>query len=428
MSIIKCSECDSRVSSKSVECPQCGAPLLDNEETKKDYKEFNLKKITSHPISILITIILFITLLGLVSSNLVFLETIRGELTLQHASSSIYYKEYIQYYPTLILNIACISCIISCMSKKLNLFSKIGYLINIILTIVLFFNMYSNNIRVDICYFLILLVNTILFIIPIKYIIKEETILIENKKESNYKKKNSKIESINIEKIITKKQIIITSIILILELISLIIICFKNNNDIYKETIIQANSDFQIEVINDYINIRSSSNTESKVLGSVNKGDIYNVLDVTGTTTHVWYKINYKGKKGYIASPKEEPYIKELFNDKLVVNIFCTDENEDCGYLMEFILKYQKSTAKSFLIKYQDLEQQSTKEVYNKVLTYYKLEESIPLIVAGDNKLTNYTKDSELSLIEVIEEQINNNKNIVMEIKKGNIDATKKDS
>ena len=95
---------------------------------------------------------------------------------------------------------------------------------------------------------------------------------------------------------------------------------------------------------------------------------------------------------------------------------------------MEFILKYQKSTAKSFLIKYQDLEQQSTKEVYNKVLTYYKLEESIPLIVAGDNKLTNYTKDSELSLIEVIEEQINNNKNIVMEIKKGNIDATKKDS
>lgn len=428
MSLITCSECDNKISTKSLECPHCGAPLLADKTIKKDYMEFTQKKISSHPISIIITIILFVTLVGIISSNLIFLHTIRGELTLQQASTSIYYQEYINLYPTLILNIACISCILSCLSKKLSLFSKVGYIINIIITILLFFTLYSNNIRVDICYFLILLINTLLFIIPIKYVLKEEKILIENKKEDTYKNKNTKVESLFKEEPTTKKKTIVLISIIILELISVIVIFFKNNNDIYKETIIQANSDFQIKVINDYINIRSSSNIESEVLGSVNKGDIYNVLDISNTENHIWYKINYKGETGYIASPKDDPYIKELFSSKLVVNIFCTKDDEDCGYLMEFILKYQKTTAKSFLIKYHDLEDTYTKEIYNKVLTYYNEKESIPLIVVGDNLINDYTKDSELTLVEVIQEQIDSKTNIVTEIKKGNIDKTKKDS
>ena len=428
MALIKCSECDNKISTKSLECPHCGAPLLEDEKLKKDLVEFNQKKLSSHPFSIIITIMLFILLIGVISSNLIFLNTIRGELTLQQASSSIYYQEYINLYPTLILNIGCISCILSCLSKRLNIFSKIGYLMNIIITIVLFFNLYSNNIRVDICYFLILFINTLLFIIPIKYIVKEDKILIEKDKQNTYEKKNKKIEELSKEKLITKSKIIIIISILIIELISIIVICFKNNNDIYKETIIQVNSDFQIKVINKYINIRSSSNLESKVLGSVNKGDIYNVLDISNTEKHIWYKINYKGKTGYIASPKEEPYIKELFNDKLVVNIFCTKDNDNCGYLMEFILKYQKTTAKAFLIKYHDLKENTTKELFTKVLSHYKEEETIPLIVIGDNIITNYTKDSELTLVEVIQEQINNKINVVNDIKKGINTQTKKDS
>lgn len=428
MSLRKCTECGHNISTKALECPECGSPVTIDEETKKDNILFKLNKLSSHPLSIITTIMLFISLIGVISSNLIFLNTIRGTLTLQQASTSTYYHDYINIYPTLILNIACISCILSCLSKRLSSISKIGYIINIIISILLFFNLYSNNLRIGTSFYLIILINTILFLIPIKYKIVEEEILIEKKKESYYKKKNTKIEELNNKPLITKPKLIITVSILIIELISIIVIFTKNNNDIYKETIIQANSDFQIKVINDYINIRSSSNIEGEVLGTVNKGDIYNVLDISSTENHIWYKINYKGKNGYIASPKQEPYIKELFSDKLVVNIFCTKDNKDCGYLMEFLLKYQKSTAKAFLIKYQDLEEQSTKEIYNKVLDYYNIKESIPLLIIGENKITNYTKKSETTIIEVIQDQMESKINIVNEIKKGNIEPTKKDS
>lgn len=398
----------------------------------KDNKEqetiiFNVKRLSSHPISIITTIILFIALIGITSSNLIFLNTIRGSLTLQQATTSTYYYEFIDIYPTLILNIACISAILSNLSKRLRTISKTGYLINIIISILLFFNLYSNNLRVGISYYLIIAINTILLLLPIKYHIVEEEIEISKEKESIYQNKNNKVEELNNKPTITKLKTIITISILIIELISIIIILTKNNNDIYKETIIQANSDFQIEVINDYINIRSSSNIEGEVLGTVNKGDIYNVLDISNTENHIWYKINYKGKKGYIASPKQEPYIKELFSNKLVVNVFCTNDNQDCGYLMEFLIKYQRSTAKAFLIKYQDLEDEYTKEIYNQVLKHFDIEESIPLLIIGDNKIVNYTKKSETTIIEVIQEQMENDTNIVTEIKKGNT-QTKKDS
>jgi len=94
---------------------------------------------------------------------------------------------------------------------------------------------------------------------------------------------------------------------------------------------------------------------------------------------------------------------------------------------MEFLIKYQRSTAKAFLIKYQDLEDEYTKEIYNQVLKHFDIEESIPLLIIGDNKIVNYTKKSETTIIEVIQEQMENDTNIVTEIKKGNT-QTKKDS
>ena len=386
---------------------------------------FNQKKLSSHPISIITTTLLFVALIGVISSNLVFLNTIRGTLTIQQASNNIYYQEYINLYPIIILNIACISAIISNLSKKLTTMAKTGYLINIIITIILFFNLYSNNLRIGISYYLILIINTILLLLPIKYHIVEEEIEIPPSKETKYKEKNNRVEELSTKPTINKTKTIITISILIIELIFTLIIFTKNNNDIYKETTIQANSDFQIKIINEYINIRSSSNIEGEVLGTVNKGDIYNVLDISSTENHIWYKIDYKGKKGYIASPKDKPYIEELYKDKLVVNVFCTNDNQDCGYLMEFLLKYQRSTAKAFLIKYHDIKEENTLLVYNEVLKYFNIEDSIPLIIIGDNKITNYSKKSDTTIIEIIQEQMDNKVNIISEIKKGNI---KKDS
>mgnify|MGYP003305323855 CR=1 FL=1 len=403
-----------------------------NKENKEDitleqnsYVVFGEKKLSSHPVSIIFTIILFVFLIGVISSDLIFLNTIRGAFTIQQASNNVYYQEYINLYPILILNIAFVSAIISNISKRLTSIAKVGYLSNIIISILLFFNLYSNNLRVGISFYLIVLINTLLYLIPINYRIVDEEVEIDKRKENYYEKKNKEIEKLADKKSLTKGKLIFTVCVLVIELISLVIIFNKNNNDIYIETIIQANSDFQIKVINDYINIRESSNIEGEVLGTVNKGDIYNVLDISSTDNHIWYKINYKGKKGYIASPKNNPYIKELFTDKLVVNIFCTKDNQDCGYLMEFLLKYQKSTAKAFLIKYHDLEEVGVLPVYDEVLKHFNIEDTIPLIVIGDNKIINYSKKTDRIIIEVIEEQIDSKVNIVTDIKKGKI---KKDS
>ena len=182
MSLRKCNECGHNISTKALECPECGSPISLEEDVQKDNTVFKIKKLSSHPISIITTIMLFISLIAVVSSNLIFLNTIRGNLTLQQATTSTYYSDYVNLYPTLILNIACIAAILSCLSKRLKIISKIGYLTNIIISIILFFNLYSNNLRVGISYFIIVLINTILFIIPIKYRIVEEEIVIEKKK------------------------------------------------------------------------------------------------------------------------------------------------------------------------------------------------------------------------------------------------------
>ena len=177
---------------------------------------FNKKRLLSHPISIITTTLLFVALIGITSSNLVFLNTIRGPLTIQQATNSIYYQEYIKSYPIIILNIACISAIISNLSKRCSTIIKTGYIINIIITITLFFYLYSNNLRGGIAYYLILLINTILLLLPIKYSILEEEIEKPTNKETKYKEKNNKIENLSSKQLFTKPKTIITISIIII--------------------------------------------------------------------------------------------------------------------------------------------------------------------------------------------------------------------
>ena len=62
----------------------------------------------------------------------------------------------------------------------------------------------------------------------------------------------------------------------------------------------------QLEIITDYINIRSNSNVNSEVVGKVYKGEIYTILEEVGTEFD-WYLIETNtGIKGYIAGKSGE--------------------------------------------------------------------------------------------------------------------------
>ena len=63
------------------------------------------------------------------------------------------------------------------------------------------------------------------------------------------------------------------------------------------------------------INVRESAKTKSDSLGTVSKGEVYKVLDVdTSQSVYYWYKIDYKGKTGWVASGKKNHWVKDVNN------------------------------------------------------------------------------------------------------------------
>ena len=61
----------------------------------------------------------------------------------------------------------------------------------------------------------------------------------------------------------------------------------------------------------EFIRVRECASTACKWTVNVKRGDTFTILEeVTATPTYNWYKIEYqKGKYGYIASAKNEPYV-----------------------------------------------------------------------------------------------------------------------
>lgn len=56
--------------------------------------------------------------------------------------------------------------------------------------------------------------------------------------------------------------------------------------------------------VSSYLNVRSGASTHSKVLGSLHRNDKVDILGETGS----WYKINFKGKTGYVS----KDYVKKV--------------------------------------------------------------------------------------------------------------------
>ena len=91
---------------------------------------------------------------------------------------------------------------------------------------------------------------------------------------------NNKLEEYYNKKTYNKNYIITLIISIIISIISILIIYNYNKKTIYHETIIQTYSDYQIEIANDFINVRTKPTANSEKIGEVHEGDIYNVLDI----------------------------------------------------------------------------------------------------------------------------------------------------
>ena len=105
-------------------------------------------------------------------------------------------------------------------------------------------------------------------------------------------------------KVVMKKAVIVIMIILII--IGGVFIAQK---------IKEENESWKVEITNDFINVRSDHSRYESKLDTVNKGETYKVIDIyLKDNEFVWYKIKIRGKKGWISSDRNNPYVKEINN------------------------------------------------------------------------------------------------------------------
>lgn len=417
MGIIECDEYKHIVSTKESLCPNCGAPVKKNfNDKKKYYTEVIIKKEKKHPINTIIYIGFFISLIIICLYDFTLIKTFRNAYSLTAAHAEPTFNLNTNIYSGIIINTTFISCIITLFSKKTYKLSKIVFIVNLI-THILFFNyIYSHNFRIDIQFYILYILNIIYLLLPRLNKTEEITTLIKKNKIFETEIKNKKIEDYYNKKTYTKTYKTIILLLVISSIIILFIIIKLNNKPIHHETVIQTKTDYQIEITNDYINVRQKATTKSEKIGEVNHGDVYNVLDVIGGENYIWYKIKYKNKIGYISSSRKKAYIKELYNDSLIVNVFC-DTSKKCKNYYNQLLKY-KNKNNIFLINYIDVSDSKNENLFNKITKYFKDEQTVPYIVIGTERI--HSKNIYKETIYYINNPIDREYNLVDIIKKDN--------
>lgn len=82
-----------------------------------------------------------------------------------------------------------------------------------------------------------------------------------------------------------------------------------------KARIEEIKKGWYVEVTEEYIKVRQEPKTSSKELGKVEKGEIFEVLDINfESNSYYWYKINYDGEEAWIASNKKKPWVNDVNN------------------------------------------------------------------------------------------------------------------
>ncbi len=90
---------------------------------------------------------------------------------------------------------------------------------------------------------------------------------------------------------------------------------FRNKNS--EKKLEEIKKGWYIEIIYDSpINVRKEANANSAPLGVVKKGEIYKVLDIDleSSNTYFWYKIDFNGEEGWVASGRKRHWVNDYNN------------------------------------------------------------------------------------------------------------------
>lgn len=326
MALIKCSECNKEVSTLAESCPHCGAPIQKELLEERKEKELIKVEVTKEKCSIITIILAFLVSFSMLIAF--FIYDIKDYYLIASRSteydlSNCLVNEKIGIYAWIfggsIGLITFFSFLLKIFSRKTNLIAKIGYIINLLIMSIFFIGVQSNDLRVGFQFWLIYIINIVLFLIPrLDKVITQNT-LVPKKDKNHIERKNEKLEKIYSKKRLNKVNVIIYSLIFIIVGVGTLVM-FNINNKSY-ETYEQKNPHGlnQLKVKNDFINVREKPTLNSDIVGKIYEGDIYNIIDTIDEhdESYIWYKIEYKDEYAYIASERKKPYIKIIYKNKV---------------------------------------------------------------------------------------------------------------
>ncbi len=324
MALIKCSECKKDVSTLAETCPHCGAPVnKENKESKNQIGELQkvlvLKekcKFITFLLPLLVSFAMLIAFVLFDIDNYYLLVLREQEYNLIRCiSNKIFLYETLIIYG-LIGFITLLSYIFMISSKKTAIVAKVGYIINIVLQIIYFNLAFDNDFRIGNQYYIIFALNILLFLIPRFDKVVSEEMLIPKHQQEKIEKRNSKLEKLYTKKRFTIFNVVSVVVVLLISLLSLALIYNKNFETIEAYEQKNPHNLTQLKVKIDYITVREEPSYTSDSLGRVYRGDIYNIQNIIDEDKkYIWYEIKYDGDTAYIASERDNPYVKIIYND-----------------------------------------------------------------------------------------------------------------
>lgn len=295
MALIKCKECNKDISDKATICVHCGCPiekeLICIECGNKIDKSDNICKNCGCPINdeknnqttnkkeskifARIWLILCIILCLLISYINIFNIFHIEPPTIIIGDFAIIPMGVL----ALILGISYFILLITFSRKAL-------YLLLGINAIVLLCNLCSNKMEIELFYMLCVIFNSLI------------TFFVVRKKVKGNKS--------------SFKEYLPVFIVLVVVIVLTIVITSSKT-----ETNIGNDRDYsipQIEIVTDYINIRSSKDSSADILGQVHYGEIYTIISEDEESSYNWYEIETEnGIKGFIAGKYGDTYyVREL--------------------------------------------------------------------------------------------------------------------
>lgn len=144
---------------------------------------------------------------------------------------------------------------------------------------------------------------------------------------------------------------------------------------------------WKVEITNDYVNVRKDHSVYETQIDKVYKGDTYKVIEIyLDDPNYVWYKIELDGgSEGWIASGRNEPYVKEINNPNA--------SSED-DYFVDYkkpILRFFEDTYKTESIDTITLDHLEIIEDSEYEVTYEVYKEEEPIDVPGPQYWIQYT-------------------------------------